>query len=112
MTKHTPGPWHVNSVDGSQWAVIGPATTHQGCGAYICDMVNGSLEINAYIGHLEADANARLVAAAPELLAQLQTALRYIEHIGANCTERGQGHPQQALVDSIRNAIAKAEGRA
>lgn len=46
-----------------------------------------------------------------ELLDAAKPALNYIEHVGANWTERGEPHPQQWIVDRLRAAIAKAESK-
>ena len=81
-TKHTPGPWRIegNEVHAYATAV-----------AVICETVQG-----------EDGSNARLIAAAPDLLAALQ---RLITALG------GQGALRYELtVKTARAAIAKAEG--
>lgn len=40
----------------------------------------------------------------------LEGALRYIEHVGANHTMRGEPHPQQWLVDGLRIILASQDG--
>jgi hypothetical protein len=35
----------------------------------------------------------------------LETAERYISHIGANYTEAGKPHPQQLLLDKLNEAL-------
>jgi hypothetical protein len=82
QTKHTPGPWHV----------IPKGATFAG------DIANerGEVVAQAYgTGH---KANARLIAAAPDLLAALQWAMDNAEW--SNDTATG--------TDPIRAAIAKA----
>ncbi len=87
--KRTPGPWvySFESVD-PEWAVI----TTKG-GAVICN-------VNA--GHRQ-EANARLIAAAPELLAALQGLLHN--------TLSNQSAKGQEAVRAARAAIAKANGQ-
>lgn len=62
---HTPGPWSV----GSHRSIQSPAGT-------IC-------ETYSHMGIEEADANERLIAAAPELLAALELLTDYAEKNGA-----------------------------
>lgn len=84
-TNHTPGPWRVHAVAG----LIQEANGHS---------------IAAYTGTSqdEADANARLIAAAPELLAALEHLLALNSGCAPEEEERGW--------DQARAAIAKATG--
>lgn len=102
--KHTPGPWRVG--DGS--FVIG---NHPAPG------ITGSDDVHHYGGHLICEsvsqANARLIAAAPDLLEALKDILsgwRYIRQDAAHQSIYGVGwdRAQQAA----EAAIAKAEGKA
>jgi len=82
MSKHTPGPWKVHLVDG----------------ALIVD--DAGWEVAEASGDYDTDAdrmeaNARLIAAAPDLLAALKHARSQMQH------------PDE-LIDA---AIDKAEGR-
>lgn len=66
MSKHTPGPWIVRAIDGS----IGSIDAADGI-----QMVAQAMEIghqDRMNGSPERIANARLIAAAPELLAALK----------------------------------------
>jgi hypothetical protein len=84
-TKHTPGPWH----EGSHRSVESPSGT-------IC-------EVYSHMGIAEADANQKLIAAAPDLLDALVDAVRYAQ--GGDLL-----HP--AALSRARAAIAKATGGA
>ena len=92
MTTHTPGPWHVGDED---MVADGP---------FIC--AGSTMIADVWCG-LPGDtfkANARLIAAAPDLLA----ALKHVE-ICASCAQADWGAcpgGRQALA-----AIARAEGR-
>lgn len=55
------------------------------------------------IGALESSANARLIAAAPELLASLRRVLRMLEINDARLANFGE-------VEEARDVISKAEG--
>lgn len=88
-TKHTPGPWTVkrSARNGFPWVV--------------CD--NGLQPSDIMLGVPEVEANARLIAAAPDLLAALRSVLTLVDggfKVG----------PKTHVVEDIRAAIAKAEG--
>lgn len=89
-TAHTPGPWteHAGHIGANNLAI-----------ADINETTRRSNEEHA--------ANARLIAAAPDLLAVLKEALQDLEHFkeADDCTET---HP---LVLAARAAIAKAEAK-
>jgi hypothetical protein len=106
---HTPGPWFDSTL-----------RTHS------ADPANNGIDIGAENGanvalvlyrsseHTEAEAraNARLVAAAPDLLRQLQALLKYADGI-----HRVQAYVDEHDVDyvtfpDVRAAIAKATGAA
>lgn len=92
MSAHTPGPWTVLEHSWSDTSITAPSTPNAVC----------SLDINhATEESQEADeklmaANARLIAAAPDLLKACQQALYAL---------KGREHDQ-----FLREAIAKATG--
>jgi len=92
LAKHTPGPWHV--LDG--------AVLCEGINAYgnwhICRFDRCEQPNTA-----EDNANARLIAAAPELLEACQAAVFGANHI--DCVRA-----MQEVLPRIRAAIAKAGG--
>jgi len=94
MTKHTPGPWtmHPRFDDGAEVRAIAPVAW---CGVATTVGSSGSQSIDA----AEARANARLIAAAPDLLAALERLFRW----GSWPSEE---HKQD--MESARAAIAKA----
>ena len=87
-TKHTPGPWYH---EGTPQPVIASESDPKGRDIALVRLWDGD----------EAEANAHLIAAAPEMLEAL-------EAVVANC-----GHlnweQEKALIDA-RAAIAKAKG--
>jgi hypothetical protein len=105
--KHTPGPWKYHT-ESHRNLVAGPDRL------FVADVwTNDRLDA-------ERMANARLIAAAPELLAALRVALSWVELD----TPNGVQHPfpawalrdngeadAQWIADRVRAAIAKAEGR-
>ena len=119
-TQHTPGPWHTEGLA----VYAANSYNEEFCGrlrdfsnpiAQVCgDPMSADAEIEQCLradgtagprwrnpGAGEAEANARLIAAAPELLAALRECAKQLSAIGA------KGHASVA-----RAAIAKAEGRA
>ena len=97
-TEHTPGPWEV------------VATTAKGAGSQRKDIVTVSGEWNpAFVAGDILEVDARLIAAAPEMLAALEACKEYIAvfHNAAN--------PRANTVEvyaKARAAIAKAKGAA
>jgi len=92
--KHTKGPWKCNPLDRAHNFKILPK------------------EYETPVSTDEALANARLIAAAPDLYVQLKVAQKWIEfakeHCGLSTKAGGDWHIDQ---DNIRKALAKAEGK-
>jgi hypothetical protein len=94
IEKHTPGPWTQSAVNPLQ--IIGPGAVR-------------IAEANCYgeavlLNRNEAEANARLIAAAPELLAALKRALNHVIMDGVHQTDAPAARKQ------IEAAIAKVQG--
>lgn len=100
MSEHTPGPWRVTGGGRDMLTV----SHHPGDGlgshiarladAWLCDEHGGSI-----------DANARLIAAAPDLLDALTALTRRVQLANA------EGDPiASALIPDCLAAIAKATG--
>ena len=90
MTKaeHTPGPWEViPNDDACSWDVWGPDLS---IGAPICDVLS--------------EANARFIAAAPDMEAALDGLLRM-------CFEDLSGEESGAIIEVALAALAKARGK-
>lgn len=99
MTKHTPGPWYADPGK----RVTGFAVTHDGEPNPLAIALRKPA--NSYskgISDIKAMANARLIAAAPDLLEALESFPGFL------CgTESGD-----AWIEQMRAAIAKARGEA
>ena len=89
MTKHTPGEWAV-WADGD---IVGGAPQEEP--VVVCNVLAGSARA----------ANARLIAAAPEILRELKDCLHILE--GNDLDTR---HSLLPHLDPMRAAIRKAEG--
>lgn len=102
--KHTPGPWFYSqeSID-PDWYIV---------------KINGGLIVANVNSHLRQVANARIIAAAPDLLEALHAiveardaleAARMLSDFGGECA--AQEFVDRAIY-AARAAIAKAEGNA
>jgi hypothetical protein len=89
MSKHTPGPWKT----------VKPMHGHKT--KYLCVQV-GEDEAYSTLEMLPADA--KLVAAAPDLLEALQLAKATIERLNRHNSANG-------TLDVIRAALSKADGK-
>lgn len=91
-SNHTEGPWHTDGL-----AVVGPSPELEIC---IC-------RVDADIKRFEANANAALIAAAPDMLAALQDSqaslLRWLEYDAEAWDER-----DRLTLSNIEAAIKKA----
>ena len=96
MAKHTPGPWETDKMEGDFFPrVILPPRE---------DWCKSSITINEGRGDMEeCQANARLIAAAPDLLEALRELAGCLNVL----------NPNRRLVKALREArasIAKAQG--
>lgn len=101
MGKHTPGPWHAFMGTGKARATIQSAGGHVAS----CSMRNASF-YKAPCDRPEMEANARLIAAAPDLLEALRAIVADHEFCGDDWGVR-----RDAWIVTARAAIAKAEGQ-
>jgi hypothetical protein len=97
--SHTPGPWCVRDIP-SKERYVGPSSDGGAPSVAI-------IPARASRSDAEQAANARLIAAAPELLEVLSIALELLHNV-APCT--GQEDILSGCVDAARAAIAKATG--
>ena len=121
--KGTPGPWQaVNGTD-----IFTPLAARNGAGTaahetdgwHIADCSMGETQTEdgaENIPHREQLANARLIAAAPELLEALQDALSFVA-AWASAYQNAHGLPDfdprhKESIEQVKYAIAKATGGA
>lgn len=112
MDKHTPGPWEAFSVTGAGWSV---RREHERPGytglAPICTLAWWQFDIPGIIDDKISEANARVIAAAPDLLHALEVLYEEADNFsvqGVSFSERCMGHKGPALAQA---AIAKARGQ-
>lgn len=105
--SHTPGPWFRESDindEGSDWILVTKGYE------LIADLRLDS-GLNP-VSEEEQDANAFLIAAAPELLAVLRTALNELVCLYEEVYPDDESdNDTTAAIDAITDVIAKAEGR-
>jgi hypothetical protein len=120
-TPHTPGPWNADKnfmgpdtySDGNSIPVF-----PRGGGVAICDVVAVTGEgLSRPDVQARAEANARLIAAAPDLLAVLEAVAVWTDAEPCFChvhndSERARYSPHNFLCDCARTAILKAKGDA
>jgi hypothetical protein len=97
MSKHTPGPWKVSHEANGQWTIF--AENYD---------VTSIPDDPDYGRPSEDPANARLIAAAPEMLEALK---QVVQDCRCSVKERFSGHLVDCSVPHALNVIAKAEGR-
>jgi hypothetical protein len=93
MSEHTPGPWFAQESIRDGWYI---------CARNVEHIVVDSHDVGGFYGAIIKDADARLIAAAPELLEALENLLKVHE---------GEGGTQRHAGDIARAAIAKAKGK-
>lgn len=93
---HTPGPWRVLPGSAGSWEIM----------AFPPGDPEGTLVAVTFITGKEL-ANARLIAAAPGLLAALRDAAEFLD----SCAEYAQSVTAAGLYHEARKAIAKATGQ-
>ena len=101
--KHTPGPWTISDNTNGEPRIYAPS----GYCVALAVMPNNT---NALDIRESAQANARLIAAAPDLIAALAGALYQMEQMSNSETKENDIDLWQAQLDAIE-AIAKATGR-
>ena len=99
MNKHTPGPWR--RAESYRPEIQNVGTSAQAPYILCADGRNvAAAMIGGFEDMAEVDANARLIAAAPELLAAAEKCLPY----------HGPFQLPTTLIEELRVAIAKATG--
>ncbi len=101
-TTHTPGPWTIREISSGPQIVDSENRT-------VVDRLYSAMRRN------DTDANARLIAAAPDLLAALGEVSAYLNLLRHRYCDEGrmEGLYKEVVRESekVRAAIAKAEGR-
>ena len=101
MTKHTPGPWEAYHVKSAGWSVR-MANPREGYSSPdpVCCMAWWQFDIPGIIDDAISGANAKLIAAAPDMLAALKMVLQH-----------GRIDDSESRMAQVASAITKAEGK-
>jgi hypothetical protein len=103
--RHTPGPWHLRPVRPAH----STRTVRDEQGSEIAFLQPD------YVSFADADerteANARLIAAAPEILEALKAMLAPYEGTSETVISKGYGLSTMLLVRGARAAVSKAEAK-
>lgn len=100
QAQHTPGPWFANKNTAGYYDISTGDTDYSP--SFAAAHQNPYMQVDADV----LDANARLIAAAPDMAEALEKALNFITNTES---EMGETLP---CGDAARAALAKAEGRA
>ncbi len=108
MAGHTPGPWIVSPLNGRD---VGPVRAFHFEGTDVQQLQSVAIVRE----RAESDANARLIAAAPELLEAIRKLANEASGFWAMANPDTHGHTNLTVlrerIDNAYAVIAKAEGR-
>lgn len=98
-TTHTPGPWRIGVPDENGWGI------YKNSGGY-------AIAVVPIVYDYPQIANARLIAAAPELLEACKLLVAYAEDVEDEYSSGAFLLPNRMDIDNAKAAIRKAEGSA
>lgn len=103
---HTPGPWRIDVNGSEDWSVDydGPSSTYMTICGDRPQPVCFAVEPSAYDNDEEIEANARLIAAAPDLLAAVWALVEHFERVDGDASHK-------AVIKQATDAIGKAANR-
>lgn len=99
---HTPGPWSCD---------YGNFSVYCETGAEVCEVTPGNHDDHTAISVEEMQANARLIAAAPELLATLKEAYDALDYAQAQVASDTDRWHLTRCRRKLKPVIDRAEGR-
>lgn len=102
MSKHTPGPWKwLHNLDGHSMTINKDSKTP----------IAGISGMGLHVGQDVAESNARLIAAAPDLLEAQRDLVNLAEAAMKQANNNGAEYDIDGELAAARAAIAKAEGQ-
>jgi hypothetical protein len=110
---HTPGPWRVEKDTTLVWGncLIAEDGTPEYLGYPVAEACRPSTwQTSGKPDHVEQDSNARLIAAAPDLLEALRELVEIAETAIRQANNDGGMWDEDATLKPALDAIAKAEG--
>lgn len=112
MSDFTPGPWTVETDDEGIYVLMGTLKGDDEHLAIYTAPYNAHTEFGSHLSSERRIADARLIAAAPDLLAAAQLGLRIAMGWYENGDYAGSGEDILEEMAPIRAALAKATGEA
>jgi hypothetical protein len=100
LAEHTPGPWRMETHDVREYS----GGSHVGYHVSAAD-------VRAVASMIKLEADARLIAAAPELLAASKALIDVLDQQGIRSVALEMRVPLYERAADLIDAIAKAEGR-
>lgn len=116
MSKHTPGPWHLETVKTSVGVChkVGPFPPSRTGEKPRHACLYADYPSEHRPSDIELFANARLISAAPDLLAALESALPYVQRVSGSAPTQPHNTKKRddavKVARTIEAAIAKAKG--
>jgi len=108
--SHTPGPWEVVSMGNGESEVLANGPNRDDV-ASVCMVAGGLGHVISDNRDYESEANASLIAAAPELLAALEDLLDQLDSIGIPDWHGAEGlclEQSMSAIKKAKSAIKKA----
>ena len=116
-TAYTPGPWeYVPSNENHGPYVVNGWGAGDICDCYTMSkpnelaVCNGGTSRPIHFQHEEADANARLIASAPDLLEALQAVAKVMPKYALKGDTASDDEALDAVLETVTEAISKATG--
>lgn len=113
--KHEPGPWTLSEPRSYGFDLLAPGVSGPGRGGWFMELHSGERADDPPAFREAFDANARLIAAAPELLEILEVAAPTIwvaAELAADNGELENENSRRRIYDRMVAALAKATGAA
>ena len=106
MMTHTPGPWHVREA---RWHEVAADAISDNGEEYELVIAQCDPAVQLLNNDSEIRANARLIAATPDLLAACDDAVAALMLLPPDCLDDVAGQPSRdELINNIFSAIARA----
>lgn len=116
MSNHTPGPWVVEAGKFEGYVIresgvenpINPGTGWR----FVVDPIDGDSKAHkrVHFGAIAREDEARLIAAAPEMLEALERTLWYVEKQGRRASTVAESAAANEAAQLLQSVIAKAKG--
>lgn len=104
MSEHTPGPWYASRDEGSQYHFVSTSTV------VVADTRACIAATGEELAESVSESNARLIAAAPDMLAALEDIANDLGDLMRHCNKEGNAEQARLAWAQARDVIAEARG--